>query len=140
MNSLSVFAGFIKKKGLKKTNKRDIMFDLIRNTEGHFDVEDLLGYIKESRLKISRASVYRTLILLVEAGLINESLQRDGRTVYEYSPEKMHHDHMICVKCGTLIEFSDSLIEKHQKKICKKHKFEMTGHKLEIKGICSLCR
>jgi len=140
MDSSEVLTSFIKKNGLKKTSVRHLLLDLIKKKSGHFDVEELLLGIKQKNLKVSRASVYRTLHLLVGAGLINKSLQRDGRTVYEYSSEKTHHDHMICVKCGKLIEFSDSLIEKHQKEICKKHKFVMTGHKLEIKGICSLCK
>jgi Fur family ferric uptake transcriptional regulator len=140
MDSLEIFTSFIEKKGLKKTSERLVMFKLIKKISGHFDADDLLAAIIKNGLKISRASVYRTILLLVEAGLISETLQRDGRTVYEYGPEKSHHDHMICVKCGKLIEFSDILIEKHQKEICKKHKFEMTGHKLEIKGICSACR
>lgn len=140
MDSAGMLKSYIEKKGLKKTAERSIILDVIKKIPGHFDADNIIAYLKKLNHKISRASVYRTIPLLVEAGIINESLQRDGRTVYEYGPEKHHHDHMICVKCGSLIEFSDPMIEKHQEEICRKHKFEMTGHKLEIKGVCEKCR
>lgn len=139
MDSDRLLKNYIEKKGLKNTAERREVLDAIKKISGHFDADNLLVYLKKLDLKISRASVYRTIPLFVDAGIISESLQRDGRTVYEYGHEKSHHDHMICVKCGKLIEFSDPLIEKHQEEICKKHKFKMTGHKLEIKGVCGHC-
>jgi Fur family ferric uptake transcriptional regulator len=140
MDSSGMLKSYIEKKGLKKTAERSVVLDVIKKIQGHFDAEGLLSQANKRNSKISRASAYRTINLFVEAGIIKESLLRGGRKVYEYGPEKTHHDHMICEKCGRLIEFSDTMIEKHQRSICKRHKFQMTGHKLEIKGICSSCR
>lgn len=140
MDPLKTFEGFIEKKGLKKTVERSKILEVITGIPGHFDAEALLKSISRRNLKVSRASAYRTIKLLVEAGIIRESIMRDGRTIYEYGPAKTHHDHMVCIKCGALIEFSDALIEKHQQEICRKHKFTMTGHRLEISGICGSCR
>ncbi len=131
---------YIEKKGLKKTSERAVMLEIIKKIPGHFDAEGLLSQVNRNNTKVSRASVYRTIKLFAEAGIIKESLLRGGRKVYEYGPEKTHHDHMICVKCGKLFEFSDPMIEKHQEEICRKHRFQMTGHKLEIQGICNSCK
>ncbi|PKL90632.1 MAG: transcriptional repressor [Candidatus Goldiibacteriota bacterium HGW-Goldbacteria-1] len=134
------FSSFLEKKSLKKTRGRDIIVKAAASIKGHFDAEQLLDAVKKIDVKTSRASVYRTIPLLVKAEIVEESIQKDGRRIYEFSQGNGHHDHMICVKCGAILEFHDNVIEKHQELIAKKYNFKMTGHRLEIKGLCSRCK
>jgi len=140
MDKGKTFSSFLEKKSLKKTHGRDLIVKAAASIKGHFDAEQLLDTVKKSDSKVSRASVYRTIPLLVKAEIVEESIQKDGRRIYEFSRGNGHHDHMICVKCGAILEFHDNVIEKHQELIAKKYNFEMTGHRMEIKGICSRCR
>ena len=140
MDKKEAFSSFLEKKSLKKTHGRDLIVKAAASIKGHFDAEQLMDEVRKSDNKVSRASVYRTIPLLVKAQIVEESIQKDGRRIYEFSDGHGHHDHMICVKCGAIIEFHDDVIEKHQKLMAKKYNFEMTGHRMEIKGICSRCR
>ena len=94
--------------------------------------------IKEKNIPVSRATVYRTLNILKEMGLVNEVIKYRNKTIYEISL-KQHHDHLICTKCGSIIEFSEEEIEKLQDKICKEYGFKPETHRLEIFGICKNC-
>ena len=90
-------------------------------------------------LNIGIATIYRTLTLLEEAGLVTSiSLDKQGKK-YELA-DKEHHDHMICTNCGKIIEFIDNEIEERQKQISKQHKFKMTGHSMQIYGLCHECQ
>jgi Fur family ferric uptake transcriptional regulator len=94
--------------------------------------------IQKKNLPVSRATVYRTVGILKEMGLINEVIKFSNKTIYEVSL-KQHHDHLICTKCGKIIEFSEEEIEKLQDKICKEYNFKPETHRLEIFGTCKKC-
>jgi Fur family ferric uptake transcriptional regulator len=131
---------YLASKGYKKTKERDLILRLISSTKGHFDAEKLYANAMRMNIPASRASIYRSLVLFKQAGIINESIRQDGKAVYEVSTGRAHHDHLICVKCGKIEEFSDNVIEKHQEQICGKYGFLIQEHRLEIKGICKNCR
>lgn len=133
------FKNFIKRKDLKFTSQRESILEEILNVKGHFEIEDMVKRIKEKNIPVSRATVYRTLNILKEMGLVNEVIKYKNKTIYEISL-KQHHDHLICTKCGSIIEFSEEEIEKLQDKICKEYGFKPETHRLEIFGICKNCR
>jgi Fur family ferric uptake transcriptional regulator len=107
---------------------------------GHFDAEDLHRSLRSSGKDVSLATIYRTLGLLAEAGLIREVLQGADSTHYEAVYGHAHHDHMICVECGRVIEFCDERIEELQRSICRERGFQALDHRMGIQGICRTCR
>ncbi len=133
------FMEFILSKGLKSTRKRSEILDEIMATEGHFDPDELYISLKQKGSKVSRASVYRTLPLLVESGFIEEVERVDKHAHYERVSSDSHHDHMICIKCGKVIEFFSPTLEMLQDEICQKEKFNKVRHSLEIFGYCEQC-
>lgn len=140
MRTPDIFDSYLKEKSLRKTRERDVIIRLLCGIRGHFDADSVLAAAKQKGEKLSRASVYRNINVLSKAGVITESIRRDGRAVYELTEDRTHHDHLICVKCGKILEFTDNTIEKHQEMIAKKFGFQMQSHRLEIKGICSACK
>ena len=87
----------------------------------------------------SQATVYRTLAHLKDCGLVREVSRLEGRAQYESAHGQAHHDHMVCVECGHVIEFCDERIEKLQRLICRKHGFEPLDHRMSIRGRCRAC-
>lgn len=134
------FKNFISGKGLKVTKKRNEIFDEVLKIEGHFDPEELYIKLKQKGSKVSRASIYRTIPLLVEIGLIEEVERIDKHAHYERVSSDSHHDHMICTKCGKVIEFFSPTLEVLQQEICQRENFRSIRHSLEIFGLCKDCQ
>lgn len=139
MDLILAFNDYLEKQAMKKTAGRDVILKAVSSLKGHFDADELLAASKKKNSGVSRASVYRTIPLLVKAGLLNESVQRGGRRVYEASAGRDHHDHMVCTNCGAIIEFRNDEIEKLQETVGKSYGFNITGHSMELKGICRRC-
>jgi Fur family ferric uptake transcriptional regulator len=131
---------FIKTKGLKSTRQRDIIVADFLKTEGHVTAEEFYNQISRRHKNIGSTTVYRTLKLLTEAGLAAEQVFADNLTRYEPLSEEEHHDHLICLKCGSITEFEDSKLENMQIKIADELGFEIVNHKMEFYGYCSKCR
>jgi len=136
----SIFRNRLKEQGLRWTPERRLILDEIVTYNGHFDVDDLHFRLKKKSEKISRASIYRTLPLLVECALVKEIVDGQDHAHYEYNYGRQHHDHLFCKKCGRSIEFLEEKIEALQEKICKKHNFSATRHFMVIEGICDRCQ
>lgn len=134
------FQDFLKKQGLKLTSERIALVREIFATHYHFEADELLGKMKEKEVKISRATVYRTLELLVKSGMVRRVHLGEDHYHYEHVSGNSHHDHLICTTCGGVIEFHDELLEQRQIEICQKKKFTPTFHNLQILGICDPCR
>jgi Fur family ferric uptake transcriptional regulator len=134
------FTQYLKKNRFKRTKERLELIRLMASLKGHFDADRLYDMARSSSIAASRASVYRTIALLKKSGLLSESIRQDGKAVYELSPGKEHHDHLVCLKCGGIEEFKDDVIEAHQENICKKYGFQIKEHRLEIRGYCRKCR
>jgi Fur family ferric uptake transcriptional regulator len=135
-----VFGKFLKERGQRFTRERSVILQKMLSFHGHFDPESLYLQIKETGLKASRASVYRTLSLLCECGLIGRVSKTEHGTIYEHTFGHAHHDHMMCMVCGRVIEFYSEELEKLQERICKKQGFRGANHTLEIRGYCQKCR
>ncbi len=131
----------IKKRGLKYTRQRELILQTLFEHSGHHSPEEILTLIKKEHpsIKIGIATIYRTLSLFEEEGLVESiSFDKDGKK-YEIG-YKEHHDHLLCIECGKIIEFIDNVIETRQIKVTKKYNFKMLGHTLKIIGICQECQ
>lgn len=128
----------LKEKRIKITNQRLNIIEEILKSKGHFEVEDLVYKIKKKNIDASRATIYRTLNILKDLGYIVEVIKLNNKTYYEFA-NKEHHDHLLCLNCGKIIEFHDDEIEKLQNSICEKYNFKPVYHRLEIFGICEEC-
>jgi len=134
------FKNFIKKKGLKYTSEREEILKEILKSKQHFDVDELYMKLRKKGSKVSKASVYRTIPLLVEAGYIQEVYKQDSRSYYEVTLDKLPHIHFICIKCKGVDEIIDDyLAERIQEEAKNKNYTPLTYH-LEIFGICHKCK
>jgi len=134
-----VFLKHIQKQGLKRTAQRDLILDVFLRTEGHVSGEDLYQLVREKDPTVGQTTVYRTLRLLTDAGLAREVRFGDGRAHYEHNYKHEHHDHMICSKCGKIIEFYSPELEAIQDAMAAKYKFTLTEHLLRMIGVCADC-
>jgi len=134
---------FAKYLGIRKfrftQERKTILQEMFRNP-GHLEVEELLYSLKRKKKRTSRATVYRTLELLVESGAVRKVDLGHGHSHYELVVDHPHHEHMICLSCGKVIEFSDKEMEKALNLLCKKSGFEHASHRFEILGYCDKCR
>jgi Fur family ferric uptake transcriptional regulator len=133
------FRDFAAKRGLKLTKERKTILDEILDTQSHFDPEGLFVRLRGKGSKVSRASVYRMIPLLLESGIIAKVERTDKHAHYERVLEGSHHDHMICLGCGAVIEFYSAPLERLQEEICRKERFVGLRHSLEILGYCGQC-
>lgn len=133
------FDAFISKKGLKLTRERDEIVSEVLCSQGHFAPDELFVKLRARGSKISRASIYRTIPLLVEGGLIAQVEKTDKHAHYEKVSKNAHHDHMICTVCGRVIEFYSKPLERLQERLCKQENFRGVRHCLEIMGVCEHC-
>ena len=121
-------------KGVKLTDQRRIIAKVMSNSQDHPDVNELYLRISKLDSKISIATVYRTVKLFEEAGILTKHDFKGGKARYEAMIES-HHDHLIDIKTGEIIEFVDDEIEKLQKKVAEKYGYKLVDHKLELYGV-----
>jgi Fur family ferric uptake transcriptional regulator len=134
------FERFLKGHSLKLTAQRRRIFDRAFETHEHFSAETLYEWLKaESGDKVSRATVYRTLALLLEGGFVEALDAGRGELVYEHVLGHQHHDHMLCIDCGKIEEFQDERIEELQLEACRKKGFQLVSHDLRLRGYCKAC-
>jgi Fur family ferric uptake transcriptional regulator len=130
----------LSERGLRVTRERQLILDHAFEHFGHFDSEELLESLNRHGIKVSRATVYRTLPQLVEIGLLRRHEIGDRQKFYEPSFGRKHHEHLICVECGTITEFVQEQIEALQEEICDRHEFKALNHTLQIHGLCKKCQ
>lgn len=135
-----IFDEHIQRSGLRRTAQRDVILEVFLETEDHVTSEDLYWLVRKRDPSVGSTTVYRTLRLLTEAGLAREVRFGDNKTYYEHHYEHQHHDHMICTRCGKVIEFFSAEIEALQDEMAGKYNFRPTHHSLRLWGICSDCQ
>jgi len=138
---LEQFKTLLKGNTLKFTKQREQILKFLYENKGHFTPEEIYMLLKKSHpdINIGIATVYRTLTLLEDSGIASSiSFGAQGKR-YELGLTK-HHDHLICTKCGEIIEFFDETIEERQEEIAKKFNFKMQGHTMKIIGLCKKCQ
>ena len=121
-------------KGVKLTDQRKVIAKVMSESNDHPDVDELYKRVSVIDTKISIATVYRTVKLFEESGIITKHEFKGGKARYEELSES-HHDHLIDIKSGEIIEFVDEEIEKLQKKVADKYGYELVDHKLELYGV-----
>ena len=123
-----ILVKILKSEGLRYTDQRQSIWDEIRNSNEHRDAEDIYLKLKEGNVKVSRATVYRTIDVLVKNRLVRKMDVGEGRSLYEPRLDDEHHDHMICLDTGDIIEFYNKELEDLQDTIAKKHGYKVVRH------------
>ena len=121
------------------TAQRRVIAQAIRDNTGHPDAETIYHLARQIDPHLGIATVYRTLKLFAEKGLVDRHDFGDGRARYEVAPES-HHDHLICVRCGQVVEFARDRIEELQVEVAREEGFELLDHRMELYGLCGECR
>jgi Fur family transcriptional regulator, ferric uptake regulator len=135
----SILEAHLKAKGLKMTAPREAVLQAFLQREGHMTAEDLLKAVRRLKPGIGQATVFRTIKLFAEAGLARNACKDDGARQFEHAFRHSHHDHLVCVECGAVVEFVDKAIERAQEAIYKAHGYDSSGHRLELLGRCPAC-
>ncbi len=133
------FREYLTEQGLRFTSERRMILAEVFRRHEHFEAEDIILGLREHGFRVSRASIYRTLPLLVESGLLRSVHSDEKHSHYEHVFGHEHHDHLICTRCGKTVEFKDDGIEQTQNRVCADHGFTPVHHCLEIVGICADC-
>ena len=132
----SAFERLVRSKGLKLTSQRRRILKKVFSTHEHFTAEDLHEMFRRSRSQISRATIYRTLGLLVEGGFLDALDLGGDRKFYEHVLGHERHDHIICLDCGKIMEFQEPRIDELQGEIAEKHGFRLEQHTLKMFARC----
>ncbi|MGC8595465.1 MAG: Fur family transcriptional regulator [Candidatus Kryptoniota bacterium] len=131
---------YLKAANYRITPERFEVLDYVMETDGHFDADELFLKMKNSGSKVSRATVYNTLDVLEECGLVFRSRLKDHGSRFERAFGRVHHDHLVCIECGKIVEFVDESIENAQEAVAKSFKFKLISHSHQIFGICPECQ
>jgi len=127
-------------KGLRWTSQRRLIAQAALGNHSHFTADELLEMCRKRDSDVSRATVYRTLSMLEDAGFVEGLDTGDGGRKFEHVLGHDHHDHMVCTECGKIVEFRDDQLERRQDLAARRHGFEITSHSLKIFGLCKDCR
>ena len=130
----------LKKEGLRYTQQRQLIWDELCSSEEHRDAEEIYLSLRKEGVNASRATVYRTIDVLVKNKLVRKLDLGDGKARYENKIDSSHHDHLICVKCGKIEEFMNDKIEAIQDDIVKSLGFKMIRHIHQLFVLCDKCQ
>ncbi len=136
---LQTFQEHLSHQGLKLTHQREEILRCFMAAERHLSVEEIYAASKKQDPTIGRATIFRTIKLLQECGLVAEVGSANGRAKFELKGDRPHHDHMICIECGRIIEFQSPMMERFQDGAIRRHGFEALWHRHEIFGRCRDC-
>jgi Fur family ferric uptake transcriptional regulator len=137
---MDILSAYLARNGLRMTRQRQTILREFLGREGHSSAEELTAAVKEKDKSIGQATVYRVLRVLIESGIAREVRFGNGVIRYEHNLGHKHHDHLSCEGCGKAIEVFDETIEELQRKLAEKHHFSVTGHVMNIYGLCEECR
>lgn len=135
----SLYRHYIQTQGLRQSSRRDRVVEAFLNLKGHASAEELLNLVRKTDKRVGLTTIYRTLKLLTECGLAVE--RKFNRQVSTFEPNRRgkHHDHLICLKCGSIVEFENKTIETLQEAVARDHSFNITHHILDLYGHCLEC-
>ena len=137
---LEKFKRLLENKNLKYTYERKCIYEEIQKIDRHFDAHSLYERFRKHAQRIARGTVYRTLPLLLEAGVIQKSAGEGKRDFFERTSSKGHHDHMVCLGCKRIIEFHSDELEKIQDRLSREYKFKLVFHDHRLFGYCGQCQ
>lgn len=131
-----LFSVYLKERNQRQTPERFMVLEEIYRADGHFDAEDIFYRMEEGGTRVSRATVYNTLDVLVECGLVQRQQFGKSQYYYERAYAYQQHDHMICDECGLVMEFCDPRIGEIQRMLENIHQFKINSHSLHFTGSC----
>ncbi|NBV31531.1 MAG: transcriptional repressor [Bacteroidetes bacterium] len=132
----TIFTTYLKEKNQRQTPERFMVLEEVYSSEGHLDAEELFSRLKNSGTRVSRATVYNTLDLLIECGLVQRHQFGQNQYVYERAYAYRQHDHLICKECNAVMEFCDPRIMEIQNLMEKIYDFKVDSHSLHLFGRC----
>jgi len=133
------FVAFLRDKSARVTQSRKIILDAALARDDHFRADQLAASLSSGPNRVSRGTVYRTLALLVEAGMLREIRDADTHVHYEPTFERLRHEHMICDQCGQFIEFVDPALSRQIVAACRQYNFNQRMHRVVVFGTCRDC-
>ena len=138
--AIEQFRSYLRSRHLRLTPERMALLRAALRSPAHFDADDLVAMMHRKGRRISRATIYRTLSLLEQSGILRKSLFGQDRAFYEPTLDHGHHDHIVCVSCGRIEEFYEKRLEQLQEQILRDLGFEPLDHVHEIFGVCRNCQ
>lgn len=135
-----IFRDYLKNKGMLASVQREQILEIFLKTEKHPTINDLYNLVRKKYPKIGLATIYRAMKVICDAGLARETDFGGSIRRFEHKYKHQHHDHLVCLKCGRIIEIMSPGIEKLQESMAKRHKFIAVRHRMEIFGTCRSCK
>jgi Fur family ferric uptake transcriptional regulator len=138
--ALERFERFLHKKDLRLTEARAAIVEAALARQGHYPLDDLIADLKARGIRGSKATVYRTLPLLAEAGILEPAILAGDSKSYETTFGRHHHDHLVCGRCGKVVEFEFEAFEILQREVATRYGFRLEAHHHELVGTCPECQ
>lgn len=139
MDERTAFQTYLRTRGQKMTGARETVLEAFMSLERHVTAEDIYSAARRLDTGIGQATVFRTIRLLEDAGIAREARPGDGARCWEHAYRHRHHDHLVCLRCGAVVEFHDAAVERAQNAIYRRYGFTPANHTLELKGYCPDC-
>ena len=140
LEALEIFRRYLRERSLPVTSQREQVALVLFSAGGHLSVEDIEQLLRRRGQHVGKATIYRTLDLLAQSGMVHERDFGEGFRRYERAPGHPHHEHLICLRCGKVVEFSNERLEKMKELIASEYGFQHRHHRLEIYGVCRECQ
>ena len=137
---VAIFEEYLRRRGLKLTKARRDLLDVVFSNHAHFTADELFDQCRQAKLRVSKATVYRTLGILLECRLLGSHDFGEGSRFYEHIYGHSHHDHFFCLVCKKIVEFRSERIESLQDEAANELGFVTVRHALSVYGICSACK
>jgi Fur family ferric uptake transcriptional regulator len=138
-DQLQAIEEYMKSRGFKLTRPRRRVVEKLLDVKGHVSADELFDLLRKDKEDVSRATVYRTLSIVSQSGLVDGHDFDGGRRVYEPMVGRAHHDHLFCISCGKVIEFEEDGIERLQEAVVARYRFTPVYHSHKIFGYCENC-
>ena len=138
--ALEIFRRYLRERSLPVTTQREQVAEVLFAAGGHLSVEDIEQLLRQRGLHVGKATIYRTLDLLAQSGMVHERDFGEGFRRYERAPGHPHHEHLICLRCGKVVEFANEKLERMKELIAAEYGFLHRHHRLEIYGVCRECQ